>query len=58
MKILIITTTGYKYSGEQISEDSVFIEIKDSKVGKIKVPIQNISYLKELNQEGGNENEH
>ena len=53
MKILIITIKGYKYSGEKFSEDSVFIELEDSKVGRIKVPISNISYLKELNQERG-----
>jgi len=52
MEILIITIQGYKYKGRQISEDSTFIELKDFKIGKIKVPISNISYLKELNTEG------
>jgi len=53
MKIKILTNSGYKYLGEKISEDDKFIEIDDERDGTIKVPISNISFIKELNEEIG-----
>ena len=47
MKVKIITNSGYKYSGEKISEDNIFVEIDDERQGKIKVPLANISFMKE-----------
>jgi hypothetical protein len=48
MKVKIITNSGYKYFGEKISENTIFIEIIDEKEGKIKVPLVNISFMKEV----------
>lgn len=48
MIIKILTNSGYKYSGERLSEDDKFIEINDDKQGVIKVPLLNISFMKEL----------
>ena len=46
----IITNSGYKYFGEEVSRDDTFIEIRDSREGLIKIPISNISFLKEVSQ--------
>jgi hypothetical protein len=48
MRIQLLTNSGYRYTGEKISEDSSFIEIKDDKMGIIKIPLVNISFMKEL----------
>lgn len=48
MKIKIITNSGFKYEGEKISEDSLFIRIDDDKQGKISVPLANVSLIKNL----------
>jgi len=50
MKIKIITNSGYKYSGKKISETALFVEIDDDSQGIIKVPLANISFLKELEE--------
>jgi hypothetical protein len=47
-RIKIITNSGYKYLGEELSRDEIFIEINDFKCGKIKIPISNISFLQEI----------
>jgi len=44
----IITNSGYKYLGEEVSRDDIFIEIKDLREGIIKIPISNISFMKEV----------
>ena len=49
-RIKILTNSGFKYHGLEISRDDIFIEILDDRIGKIKIPISNISFLKE---EGG-----
>jgi len=46
----IITNSGFKYLGEEVSRDDIFIEIRDLKEGLIKIPISNISFIKELGQ--------
>ena len=46
--IKIITNSGFKYQGKQISETSTFIEINDDKEGIIKIPLASISFLKEV----------
>jgi len=48
MKIKIITNSGYKYSGEKLSENNLFIEIEDERQGKISIPLVNISLIKNL----------
>lgn len=50
MKIVILTTKGFKYRGEKISQDGLFVEIDDCREGIIKVPIQTISYMKEVGE--------
>ena len=50
MKIKILTNSGYKYIGEKISESSSFIEIDDITQGIIKVPLLNISFMKEIEE--------
>jgi hypothetical protein len=47
-KILLITTAGYRYSGEVIEEKEHFIVIEDVKEGQISIPIVNISFMKEI----------
>ena len=44
----IITNSGYKYLGEEVSRDEIFIEIRDLREGLIKIPISNISSMKEV----------
>jgi len=51
MKIKIITNSGFKYSGKKISETNLFIEIDDESQGIIKVPLANISFMKELDRD-------
>lgn len=46
----IITNSGYKYEGVVISQDNTFIEIKDDRQGIIKVPLVNISFIKEVEE--------
>jgi len=46
--VKILTNSGFKYLGEKISEDSLFIEIDDEKQGIIKIPLSNISFMKEV----------
>lgn len=47
-RIKILTVSGFKYTGLQVSQDSVFIEIQDDRQGLIKVPISTISFLQEV----------
>ncbi|MCM8786837.1 MAG: hypothetical protein NC935_02155 [Candidatus Omnitrophica bacterium] len=47
-RIKILTNSGYKYEGRFISQDKFFIEIDDDKQGIIKVPLANISLIKEV----------
>lgn len=49
-RIKIITTSGFKYFGDRISEDSNFIEIKDFKLGRIKIPLVSISFIQEASK--------
>jgi hypothetical protein len=44
----IITNSGYKYEGVVISQDAIYIELNDDRQGKIKIPLVNISLIKEL----------
>lgn len=50
MKIKILTNSGFKYFGDKISEDNLFIEIDDEKQGIIKIPLVNISFMKEVEE--------
>lgn len=43
----IITNSGFKYTGIFISQDNTFIELNDDRQGIIKIPLANISFLKE-----------
>ena len=47
MKIKIITNSGFRYSGEFISKDNIFVTIEDIQQGEIQVPLANISFMKE-----------
>ncbi len=47
-RIKVITNSGFKYEGELVSQDAVFIEIIDSRQGKIKVPLANVSLIQEV----------
>lgn len=49
-RIKVITNSGYKYEGDLISQDNVFIELDDSRQGIIKVPLANISLIKEVEE--------
>ena len=49
-RIKILTNSGYKYEGILLSQDNVFIEIKDDRQGIIKVPLANISLVKEVGE--------
>jgi len=51
MKIKVITNSGFKYEGEKISQDSVYLKIKDSREGIILIPLTNISLIKDLGAE-------
>jgi hypothetical protein len=50
MRIKILTNSGYKYTGDKVSESITWVEIKDDTQGIIKIPISNISFMKELNE--------
>ena len=50
-RIKVITNSGYKYEGELISQDNTFIELIDDRQGKIKIPLVNISLMKEVNEQ-------
>lgn len=47
-RIKILTNSGYKYEGVLISQDKTFIELNDDRQGIIKVPLANISLVKEV----------
>lgn len=49
-RIKIITNSGYKYEGILVSQDSVFISMKDDRQGSIKIPLANISFLQEVGE--------
>ena len=44
----ILTNSGFKYEGTIVEQDNTFITIKDDRQGIIKVPLCNISLIKEL----------
>lgn len=50
MKIKIMTNSGFKYLGRKISEDNIYIEIEDERQGIIKIPLVNISFMKNLEE--------
>jgi len=47
-RIKVITNAGYKYEGELISQDNIFIKLKDDRQGIIDVPLANVSLVKEV----------
>lgn len=49
-RVKIITNVGYKYHGDVCSQDNLFIEIIDVYNGKIKIPLANISFIKEVDE--------
>lgn len=51
MKVKIITNSGFKYYGELISQDNLFVKINDERQGEIKIPLANISFMKEEKDE-------
>lgn len=54
MNVKIITNSGFKYTGEKISESKTCIKIKEIKEGVIEIPFINISLIKELYNENEN----
>lgn len=49
-QIKIITNSGFKYLGKLVSQDSTFITINDLREGIIKIPLSNISFIKEVRE--------
>lgn len=47
-RMKIITNSGFKYEGVLISQDNIFIELNDTRQGIIKIPLANISFIKEV----------
>ena len=53
MKIKVITNSGFKYEGNKVSQDNVYLKIDDDKEGIIEIPLSNISLIKNLVVENG-----
>lgn len=49
-RIKILTNSGYKYLGELVEKNSLFVILIDDRQGIIKVPLANISLLKEVEE--------
>lgn len=47
-RMKIITNSGFKYEGILISQDNIFIELNDTRQGIIKIPLANISFIKDV----------
>jgi len=47
-RIKIITNSGYKYLGNLIEKNSLFVILIDDRLGRIEVPLANISLLQEV----------
>ena len=48
IRIKILTNSGFKYLGELIEKNSLFVILNDDRQGRIEVPLANISLLQEL----------
>jgi len=48
IRIKILTNSGFKYLGELIEKNSLFVILCDDRQGRIEVPLANISLLQEL----------
>ena len=49
-RIKVITNSGYKYLGTLIEKNSLFVILIDDHLGKIEVPLANISLLQEVSE--------
>lgn len=49
-RVKILTNSGYKYLGLLIEKNSTFVVLIDDKLGKIEVPLSNISLLQEVSR--------
>jgi len=47
-RIKILTNSGYKYLGELIEKNPLFVIMIDDRQGRIEVPLVNISLLQEV----------
>jgi len=47
-RIKILTNSGYKYLGELVEKNPLFVILIDDRQGKIEVPLANISLLQEV----------
>ena len=47
-RIKVLTNSGFKYEGDFIEENPTFIILIDDKQGKIKIPLVNVSLIKEV----------
>lgn len=52
-RIKILTNSGYKYVGILVEKNSSFVVLIDDKEGKIEIPLNNISFLKEVEDDLG-----
>ena len=50
MRIKIITNSGFKYTGEKISDSKIYIKMRDERQGIIEIPYVNISFIKNLEE--------
>ncbi len=49
-RVKILTNSGYKYLGELVEKNSLFVILIDDRQGKIEVPLANISLLQKVQQ--------
>lgn len=50
IRIKILTNSGYKYLGELVEKNPLFVILIDDRQGKIEVPLVNISLLQDENE--------
>lgn len=48
IRIKILTNSGYKYLGQLIEKNSLFVVMVDDRQGRIEIPLANISLLQEV----------
>jgi len=49
-RIKVMTNSGYKYLGKLIEKNSLFVILIDDRLGRIEVPLANISLLQEVGE--------
>lgn len=50
-RIKVITNSGYKYVGKLLEKNSLFLILEDDRLGRIEVPLANISLIQEVSDE-------